>query len=178
MILRILLSAVLLSFLSGASAQVNHQTVRGTVLDADSRQPVFSASIAIVGSGSASTATTDFDGRFTIADVPTGRLTLRVRAMGFEEQELPNLLLVSGKELVLNILLESSVKEIEEVTVTATRPKGELRNDMATLSARRISVEETSRIAGGINGWLSAVKRPRANWITTTAPSRRQSPRC
>ena len=80
----VLLSAALFHLL-GASAQLNHQTVRGTVLDADSRQPVFSASIAILGTEPALTATTDFDGRFTIADVPTGRVALRVRAMGFEE---------------------------------------------------------------------------------------------
>ncbi len=149
--IRTLFLGVLLSLFHTVSAQLNHQTVRGTVLDADSRQPVFSASIALLGTEPALTATTDFDGRFTIADVPTGRVALRVRAMGFEEQTLPNLLLVSGKELVLNVLLQSAVKQIDEVTVTATKPKGELRNDMATLSARKIGVEETSRIAGGIN---------------------------
>jgi hypothetical protein len=130
-------------------AQLNLQTVRGTVLDADSRQPIFSAAVVI--DGTSFQATTDFDGRFSIADVPTGRLTLRVRAMSYEEQTLPNLLLVSGKELVLSVMLQSSVTEVEEVTIIATKPKGELRNDMATLSARKISVEETSRIAGGIN---------------------------
>ena len=149
--IRSLLIGLFLSLFQVASAQINHQTVRGTVLDADSRQPIFSASIAIVGSEPAVTATTAFDGRFSIADVPTGRIALRIRAMGYEEQTLPNLLLVSSKELVLNVVLQSAVKEIDEVTVTATKPKGELRNDMATVSARRISVEETSRIAGGIN---------------------------
>jgi len=146
----LLLFAALLQFFAMA-AQANHQVVRGTVLDADSRQPVPGASIAIVEGGSPSTATTDLDGRFTILDVPTGRIALRIRAIGFEEQTLPNLLLVSGKELVVNIALVGSITAIEEVTVTATRPKGELRNDMATVSARKISVEETSRIAGGIN---------------------------
>lgn len=140
-----------LAFALGASAQINHQTVRGTVLDADSRQPVFGASIAIIDAEPALSTTTDFDGRFTIAHVPTGRIALRIRAIGFEDQMMTNLLLVSGKELVVNVLMRSAVKEIEEVTVSATRPKGELRNDMATISARKISVEETSRIAGGIN---------------------------
>lgn len=140
-----------LSLIQALAAQLNHQTVRGTVLDADSRQPVFSAAIVLVGTEPVLSTTTDFDGRFTIADVPTGRIALRVRAMGYEEQTLSELLLVAGKELVLNIQLLSSVKEVGEVTVTATKPKGELRNDMATLSARKIGVEETSRIAGGIN---------------------------
>lgn len=148
---RLLLMPMAFFPLIGASAQVNHQTLRGTVLDADSHQPVFSASIAILGSEPALTATTDEEGHFTISDVPTGRVTLRVRAMGFEEQTLSNLLLVSGKELIVNVLLQGAIKEIDEVTVTADKRKGELRNDMATLSARKISVEETPRIAGGIN---------------------------
>ncbi|MFT3885851.1 MAG: TonB-dependent receptor [Flavobacteriales bacterium] len=129
----------------------NRQTVRGTILDTDSRQPVFGAAVTVVGSDPPLSATTDPDGRFTIANVPTGRIDLRIRAMGFEEQLMPNLLVGAGKELVLNVQLQSAVTEMQEVTVSGAKPKGEQRNDMVTLSSHRISVEETSRIAGGIN---------------------------
>ncbi|HEX2617825.1 MAG TPA: carboxypeptidase-like regulatory domain-containing protein, partial [Flavobacteriales bacterium] len=129
----------------------NTQTVRGTILDLDSRQPLFGAAVTVLGSDPPLGATTDMDGRFTITGVPTGRIDLRIRAMGFEEQLMPNLLVNSGKELVLNVQMQSSVTKMEEVTVSAAKPKGEARNDMATLSSHRISVEETSRIAGGIN---------------------------
>ncbi|MGV9011793.1 MAG: TonB-dependent receptor [Flavobacteriales bacterium] len=129
----------------------NSQTVRGTVLDADSRQPVIGVAIALLGSTPPKGAVTDPDGRFNIADVPVGRTDLRVRAIGFEEATLNNILVTAGKETVLNILLTSSITQMDAVTVTAKKERGEVRNDMATVSARTISVEETSRIAGSIN---------------------------
>ena len=150
-------SAVLLLLLALAGklmAQApvgNHQTVRGTVLDIDTREPLPGATIVVENSDPLLGSTTDVEGRFTIANVPTGRIALRIRSMGYEEQVMPNLLLVSGKELVVNAQLRVSMTMLKAATVTANKSNGALRNDMATLSARTISVEETSRIAGGIN---------------------------
>ncbi|HEY0976539.1 MAG TPA: TonB-dependent receptor [Flavobacteriales bacterium] len=153
MIHRALFLITLLLSIGTVNAQTgaHTQTVRGTLLDVDTRQPVFGAAVTVVGSDPVRSATTDEEGRFTLADVPTGRIDLRVRAMGFEEQLMPNLLVTSGKEVVLNLMLQSSITEMQEMTVAAEKRKEELRNDMVTLSARKISVEETSRIAGGIN---------------------------
>lgn len=142
----------LLLVLSGrVIAQGNTQTIRGTILDTDTRRPLIGATILVVGSDPILGATTDFDGRFVIDNVATGRLDLQIRMVGFEEQRLTNQLLTSAKELVLEIRLQESVTQLKEFEVKAPERKGELRNDMATLSARKISVEETSRIAGGIN---------------------------
>lgn len=132
-------------------AQGNTQTIRGTILDTDTRQPLIGATVMVVGSDPILGATTDFDGKFVIGKVPTGRVDLQVRMVGFEEQLMANLLLTSAKELVLEVRLQESVAQLKEFEVKAPERKGELRNDMATISARRISVEETSRIAGGIN---------------------------
>lgn len=143
---------LLLLLLSGrVVAQSNTQTVRGTILDQDSHQPVFGAAVAVVGSDPPLSATTDDDGRFSIAQVPTGRIDLRVRAVGFQELLMPNLLVVSARENVLNIVLEGSITHIKALEVTADDRHGMVRNDMSMVSARTISVEETSRIAGGIN---------------------------
>jgi hypothetical protein len=135
----------------GVLAQGNTQTIRGTILDSDTRQPLIGATVVIVGSSPIKGSTTDLEGRFAIADVPTGRLDLQVRMVGFEEQRLTNQLLTSAKELVLDVRMRESVTQLGEFEVKAPVRKGVVRNDMATLSARTISVEETSRIAGGIN---------------------------
>jgi len=139
------------AFAQQAPPLAHSQTVRGTILDADSRQPVIGAAIAVIGSTPPLGAVTDVDGRFTIANVPVGRIDLRVRAIGFEDATLNNILVTAGKESVLNIMLTSSVTQMDAVTVTAKKERGAVRNDMATVSARTISVEETSRIAGSIN---------------------------
>ena len=154
MYLRALLAFIILVLiaLSGElMAQANTQAIRGTILDADTRQPLIGATVVIAGSDPIMGATTDFDGRFIINEVPTGRVDLQIRMVGFEEQRMANLLLTSAKELVLEVRMQESVAQLKEFEVKAPERKGELRNDMATVSARRISVEETSRIAGGIN---------------------------
>ncbi len=156
-ILHLLLSIFMITacgrqaFAQQASPLANSQTVRGTILDADSRQPVIGAAIAVIGSTPPLGAVTDVDGRFTIINVPVGRIDLRVRAIGLDDATLNNILVTAGKESVLNIMLSSSITEMKAVTVTAKKERGAVRNDMATVSARTISVEETSRIAGSIN---------------------------
>lgn len=141
----------LICFTRVSNAQGYLQTVRGSVVDADTRQPLIGATVVVVGSDPIKGATADPDGRFLIAEVPTGRLDLQVRMLGYEEQRMSNLLLTSAKELVLEVRLQESVSQLKEFEVKAPDRKGEVRNDMAMVSARRISVEETSRIAGGIN---------------------------
>lgn len=148
---RLLVLALSLIFTGGIFAQVTTQTVRGTILDQDTHQPIPGAAVVVVGSDPLRAASTDTEGRFIIPKVATGRIDLVVKMMGFEEQKRSNLLLTSGRELVVNVHLLSAVVIGKEVTIHADRKRNDLRNDMVPVSGRRISVEETSRIAGGIN---------------------------
>jgi hypothetical protein len=149
--MRLFLSFLLLAITGSLIAQGHQQTVRGTVLDGDTRQPLFGATVIVVGSEPMIGTTTDLDGRFTMNNVPVGRFALQVRMLGYDEQTLTNLLLNSAKELVLDIKMQESLVQLQEVVISGKKGHGEVRNDMATMSARKISVEETSRIAGGIN---------------------------
>ena len=149
--LRSQLSILLLALAGQLIAQVQTQTVRGTVTDGDTRQPLIGATVLLVGSDPLIGATTDLDGRFSLEKVPVGRIALQVRMLGYEEQTLGNLLVNSAKELVLDVRLQESLVKLEAAEVSGKKGHGEVRNDMAVLSARKISVEETSRIAGGIN---------------------------
>ncbi|MEO8588023.1 MAG: TonB-dependent receptor [Flavobacteriales bacterium] len=148
---RITLVLLLVALAGKLVAQSHAQTVRGTVLDADTRITLHGATVLVVGSNPLIATTTDIDGRFTLNSVSTGRFDLQVSMLGYEQQLLANLLLTSAKELVLEVHMQESVAQLKEVEVTPEQRRGEVRNDMALVSARRISVEETSRIAGGIN---------------------------
>jgi len=125
--------------------------VRGTIIDGDTRQPLIGATVILIDSDPLIGATTDLDGRFTLSNVPVGRVALKVRMLGYEEQTLANLLVNSAKELVLQVKMQESLTQLQEVVISGKKGHGEVRNDMAVMSARKISVEETSRIAGGIN---------------------------
>jgi len=132
------------------SAQVLTQTIRGKIVDTDSRSPIAFATVIVAGTAPLLGATSDEDGYFTIAAVPVGRASIKVSYLGYEEKLIPNLVVISGKETVLDIELKESFETLDEITVLARQHKSELTNEMAQISARSLSVEESKRYAGGI----------------------------
>ncbi len=132
-------------------AQPLTQTIRGTLIDTDSELPLMGATVTIIDRTPAMGTTTDLDGNFKLENVALGRLSLEFSYLGYESKIIPNIVLNTGKEVVLEIALEESVMSLEQVTVTAHKNKGEAVNEMAILSARSVSAEETNRYAGGFN---------------------------
>ncbi len=131
-----------------AVAGLHAQTVRGVVADADSRATLPGATVVVLGSDPLVGTTTDMDGRFVLNEVPLGRAAIQVRMVGYEEQVLPGLVITTGKENVIEVLLQGALTELKEVVVEGGPPPGEVRNEMALISARQFSVEETDRYAG------------------------------
>lgn len=141
----------LLGFNSATAQEQLTQTIRGTVLDQDSREPAFGAHVVVLGTETFLGATTELDGTFRIPNVPVGRIDLKISYLGYEDRMLSNLLVGAGKELILNVDMVESVTELAAVKITATKDKTEVLNEMATVSARQFSVEETKRYAGSFN---------------------------
>lgn len=131
-------------------AQQIQQTVRGTIVDQDSQMPLTGATVVVAGSTPLIGATTDLEGRFRIPGVPVGRVTLKISFIGYEDRTIPNLLVGSAKEEIIDVTLAESVNKLEEIVVTGT-VKGEVQNEMAISSAHTFSVEETSRYAGSFD---------------------------
>ena len=127
------------------------QTIRGRVVDAQIGEPLIGASVILIGSDPVRGGITDVDGYFKIEDVPVGRQSLNVQYIGYKSMTLPNVLLTAGKQAVLNISLEESVEQMEEIVVTADANKDEPINDLAKVSARTFSLEEVTRFSGGRN---------------------------
>jgi hypothetical protein len=122
------------------------------VVDKESQTPVIGASVIITGTDPVKGSSTDINGNFRIDGVPVGRHTIRITSIGYEEQQIPELLVGSGKEVILNVRMTESLIQMNEIVVVAAeQEKGKPINDMATLSARSISVEETKRYAASIN---------------------------
>ncbi|MCG8306124.1 MAG: TonB-dependent receptor [Cytophagales bacterium] len=141
----------LLSSIASKAAEL-HQTIRGTITDQDSKSPVIGANIVVVNSEPLLGASTDARGNFRIEQVPVGRVSLRISCIGYEEKVIPNLLISSAKEFILNIDLTESMVKMEELVITALEQnKNEVLNEMAVVSARQFSVEETKRYAGAFN---------------------------
>ena len=147
----VLILALFLSSIANAQSEKNFtQTIRGTVVDKITLSTLPGATVTIVGSNPLIGTTTDVNGAFKFENVSVGRVSLQVTFVGFEPALAKNLLLTSGKELVLNIIMEESAFGLDEVVVTAENNKEGAINEMATASARTFSVEETERFAGSL----------------------------
>ncbi|MFH2096542.1 MAG: TonB-dependent receptor [Bacteroidota bacterium] len=142
---------ILLLCIATMSAQSAVQTIRGKVIDQDSKTPLPGANIIVAGSSPVLGSCSDADGIFRIGNVPVGRVNLKISSLGYEEKFITNILVGSGKEIVLTINLAESVENLNEVTVEARRNKSETINKLALVSARTFSVEETGRYAGTLN---------------------------
>lgn len=129
----------------------NIQTVRGTLVDQDAQSPLIGATVQVLGSNPILGSVTDLNGSFRIEHVPIGRVDLLVQSVGYEERVIPNVLINSAKEVVLNLELVESIETLEAVVVSAFQNKTEVLNEMALVSARTFSVEETQRFAGSIS---------------------------
>ena len=134
-----------------APAQDITQTLRGTIYDQSTHEPLIGATIVVQNFQPVIGTTTDEAGNFSIANLPLGRVSLEISYIGYESRVIPELLITSAKEVVLSIALKEAATELEGVEVVAGIRKEKALNAMATVSARTFSVEETQRYAGGLS---------------------------
>ena len=127
------------------------QTIRGTIIDSDNKLPLAGVGVVLLGTSPLIGTSTDVNGNFRLENISIGRVTIQLSYLGYEDQTIPNIVVNSGKEVVLNLSMQESVITMDEIIVKAYLNKGEALNEMAMISARSISAEETSRYAGGFN---------------------------
>ncbi len=141
-----ILSLLIFTLGTGLQAQNLTQTIKGRVIDQQSKTPIIGATVRVKNSEPALGGVTDLQGYFKVDQVPIGRQTLQISSVGYENSVIPDILVKSGKELIINIELKESIVKIDEVVITASsQNKGKVLNEMATVSALSFSVEETSR---------------------------------
>lgn len=134
-----------------AQAQQFTQTVRGTVVDQSLQTPLPGATVVLLNSSPLKGSLAEADGSFRLSQVPVGRQSFKVSSLGYQDRVLTNIAVEAGKELVLNVSLEESVTQLGEVTVRPALEKDKPLNEMAAVSARTFSVEETQRFAAAVN---------------------------
>ena len=106
---RLPLFGLLFCFFQIGFAQLPHQVLRGKVLDKDTQIPLIGASIVLLGTDPMLGTTTDFDGSFRLEEVEVGRYNIRISYLGYEDIYIRQLLIGSGKEVVLNLEMQESV---------------------------------------------------------------------
>ncbi|CAG5073071.1 hypothetical protein DYBT9623_04595 [Dyadobacter sp. CECT 9623] len=129
---------ILLFIFTSSFAQTYTSTIRGTVRDADTGSPLVGATVQLV-QGQTGTITGP-DGNFRFDKLDVGRYQLTVTYVGYETISIPEILLESGKENVVQVRLSPSGRQLQEATVSAARP-------VAFNSVQPITMEQTFRYA-------------------------------
>ena len=114
-----LITFVLIGF-EAFSTNILTQTVRGVVIDKNTKMTLPGANVILLDSDPLRGVMTDEQGRFKFESVEIGRVSLKVSFLGYNDVVLSNLNLQVGKELVLNIEMEELAVNVEAVVVTAS----------------------------------------------------------
>ena len=150
--LRLLFIALCIQFsiISFGQDEIFTQTIRGKVVDKDSKAPVWNAAVIVMDSTKVLNCLTDTLGDFKIVGVPVGRQDIKITCMGYADVFLQNIDVTSAKDVVLKIQMGESLYNLKEFKIEASIDKDKPLNSMANISARSFSMEEAQRFAGGL----------------------------
>lgn len=136
----IYLPAFLLGALGAFAQQLPTQTVRGQVREAGTQAPLPGAAVQLAGADMGTV--TDEQGRFLLEAVPVGRYEVRVSFLGYAPLQLAEVLVESGKEVVLNLELQPEPKPLEAVEVTSSRSDIQV---VQPLGVKTMTIEQVRR---------------------------------
>ncbi len=177
MLRKILIMIIVLMPFSGLFAQSG--AIQGKVLDKSNKEPIPFANVVVEQSGTQiGGGTTDFDGNYKIKPVPAGKLTVKVSCVGYSPLQVDGVVVMNDKVRFLDLEIETTTQEIEEVTVVSfkvpliekdnTTTGGNITSeDISKMSGR--SAEAVAATVGGIyqeNGQVVSVRGARTEATT------------
>ena len=131
------------------------RTVTGTVLDAETGEPIPFASVAVKGSTTLGTYTLD-DGTFSLPGVPQDATTLIASFVGYQDVEIP-----IGNGTNLQISLEPDALFLDQVVVTALgiqRQSKEIGYSAAKVSSEDLNTAQNSDASQALIGKVSGLQ--------------------
>jgi len=117
--------------------------ITGRVLDAGQGTPVAGAVVELSGSTPARSATSGIDGRYNLLGVPSGRVSIRIRLIGYRPKTVTGIVLAAGAIATQDIALDPESVQLQELTVTAAAEKGSV---ASALSEQRQSVNVVNAV--------------------------------
>jgi len=126
-------------------------TISGSVVDADTQQPLPGASVVVKGTSNGTT--TDFDGNFILNNVNSDDVVV-VSYLGYTDFEV-----LVGSASNLNVSLASSSNELQEIVVVGygTQTKKEVTGAVTVLGAESINKLNPTRVEQALQGQVSGV---------------------
>jgi len=154
--LSFLLSLVLSSILfAGTTGKIS-----GTVKDAQTGEPIVGANVFLLGTSFG--ASTDFDGVYSIVNIPPGEYSVRGSSIGFRSTVQTQVRVIIDQTTELNFQLSAEAVQADEVVIVAERPmvQKDVSSSQANITSREIEslpVASVSAVVGlqaGVQGGL------------------------
>ena len=137
---------ILYLFISENVCAQQGQTIRGSVLEKDTKQPISGVLVKILNNELQTRS--DAQGNFRIERVTTGRYDIEFSHLNYKLVVLNNIIISSAKECILSVDMDDAPTQLNEVKVKAKPKQGQPNNEMSTVSTRLFTVDETDRYAG------------------------------
>ncbi|WP_020602748.1 TonB-dependent receptor [Spirosoma spitsbergense] len=104
-------------FSSAALAQTG--TIRGTIKDGKTKESLIGCTVLVAGTQLGTT--TDIEGNFNIANVPTGTQKVVISYISYQTKEIPNVRVESGNTTVIDTELDEGGTALQEVVVRGNK---------------------------------------------------------
>ena len=134
--------------------------ILGRIVDAKTGAGI--SDVVVIVEGTNLSARSVIDGRFSIASVPAGSVTLLAKRLGYSAKRVADVSLESGETIEQNITLSASTVDLGTTVVTAAAERGTVnealdRQRNASAIVNSVTAEQISRSADG--DAAQAVKR-------------------
>jgi len=144
----IFLLIIKLIFLSPTYSQNIVQTIKGTVSDRETGTPLPGANISILNTDPLIGTIADSNGKFSIVTA-TGRVLVKISYLGYEDLLLKEVLVTSGREVIISAGLQEKVIQTGEVVIRPGKKEVSYISQMAAVSTNTIRTEDAMHYAGG-----------------------------
>ena len=94
-------------------------TITGIVIDKKTERPLIGANVLVINTVLG--ASTDDNGNFVISNIPPGRYTIAVSMIGYRTERIDTILVRSGEEKRVRVLMEESVIMLDPVVITSSK---------------------------------------------------------
>ncbi|MDR0972478.1 MAG: SusC/RagA family TonB-linked outer membrane protein [Prevotellaceae bacterium] len=143
--------AALLALCVATAAAQTPPIVKGIVIAEEDGLPVIGATVLIVGTNMGTA--TDFDGKFTLEDIPSSAKELQISFIGMATQ-------IVAIQPELRIVLKNDAALLDEVVVVAygTASRNALTGAIASVNAAEIEMRPVTNAAGALEGSAPGVQ--------------------
>ncbi len=154
---RLVLSILACFAAATTSLSAQTATLRGTVTDSASREPLQGAAVSLVGTSLRSE--TNSAGQYVLTGAPAGPALVRVQMIGFAPVQ-QSVTLESGSEVTLDIALAASAQRLEEVVAVGygLQTRGELSTSVSSVSAADIIGQPVASVDAALQGKAAGVQ--------------------